>query len=521
MGNQPSNNMITHKNNAKKQHKHSLTKSHIEFFLEQSYQKVQISFTENELILFKLKLKDSENYFFTKFNFMFIFNSLVFQENITTLYNNFNKTIELFSRNNSTYLPFIPFHFLILFENEFKTFKNNKKISYENLFTIIFEKFEIYLILYLDFTNNHPILVKEFIVQLCENAFLYKCNRQFGCLYCLLPNTDYVIKNSNSLTYITSHKQKDNKSKQRTPFATYFNVRHIKKLVNAVYEQTQGIETFMFEEFMNKALPSFAETLVNINFNCKVENFFILNENQLKLFEVIIRVCKRKTFLIYLNKDFVFNENFEIFIHKILYGFLKICNLNENAIKLKFMLFNYAHIKRPYEHCNSYKINTTQKERKQLFKVDSFYDKVNRSIIRFYTDQIPKYKIKQNIQIVCEVHEIAKLNENVNTNLFKTICSLFRLEEFTEELLYKTQFVEKCISNKQINSLDKILKFNYPQLLNDNIHNKIVGFLCERKLAIDAYKRSVNVENGLIVEKCEYRGRCNKSTYKKFFFKSM
>ena len=53
-------------------------------------------------------------------------------------------------------------------------------------------------------TNTDGNFMFDFFRQIIENVELYKYNRKFDCLYCLLPNTDYFCKNENALYYISN-----------------------------------------------------------------------------------------------------------------------------------------------------------------------------------------------------------------------------------------------------------------------------------------------------------------------------
>ena len=73
----------------------------LERLLYESYRKLNLDFTENQITTLKLKLKDAEGYFFTKFNFLLFFNNSLFSDNLNQLYNNFNTKIELFSKKKN------------------------------------------------------------------------------------------------------------------------------------------------------------------------------------------------------------------------------------------------------------------------------------------------------------------------------------------------------------------------------------------------------------------------------------
>ena len=70
--------------------------SEIERFLYESYRKIDVDFTFNEVTTLKLKLTDDKFYFHTEFSFLLFFNNSIFTENINQIYKNFNAKIESF-----------------------------------------------------------------------------------------------------------------------------------------------------------------------------------------------------------------------------------------------------------------------------------------------------------------------------------------------------------------------------------------------------------------------------------------
>ena len=176
--------------------------SEIERLLYESYKKIDVDFTFNEITTLKLKLTDDKYYFHTDFSFLLFFNNSIFTDNINQIYKNFNSQIETFLNNNSFQKKI--FNVLLIIDDEIEVIKSGNKIDFDGLFTIAFERLEIYIMLYIDVTNCHPEYVCEFMKQLCENSILYKSGRKFDCIYLLLPNTDYIVKNSQTVIFLTS-----------------------------------------------------------------------------------------------------------------------------------------------------------------------------------------------------------------------------------------------------------------------------------------------------------------------------
>ena len=173
----------------------------VERFLYESYKKIDVDFTFNEITTLKLKLTDDKYYFHTEFTFLLFFNNSIFTENINQIYKNFNSNIESFI-NNTSKKKF--FNLLIIIDDEIETLRNGGKVDFDGLFTVAFERMEIFIMLYIDVTNCNQLYIIEFMRQLSENSVLYRSGRKFDCIYILLPNTDYLIKNSQVVTYITT-----------------------------------------------------------------------------------------------------------------------------------------------------------------------------------------------------------------------------------------------------------------------------------------------------------------------------
>jgi len=134
--------------------------SEIERLLYESYRKIDVDFTFNEVTTLKLKLTDDKFYFHTEFSFLLFFNNSIFTDNISQIYKNFNSKIESFIKS-STNKKF--FSVLLIIDDEIETLQSGSKIDFDGLFTIAFERMEIFIMLYIDVTNCHPDYITEFM----------------------------------------------------------------------------------------------------------------------------------------------------------------------------------------------------------------------------------------------------------------------------------------------------------------------------------------------------------------------
>jgi len=142
--------------------------SEIEKLLYESYRKIDVDFTFNEVTTLKLKLTDDKFYFHTEFSFLLFFNNSIFTDNINQIYKNFNAKIESFINSQTTIKTNSNkfFNVLLIIDDEIETLNSGSRIDFDGLFTVAFERMEILIMLYIDVTNCHPNYVKEFMKQL-------------------------------------------------------------------------------------------------------------------------------------------------------------------------------------------------------------------------------------------------------------------------------------------------------------------------------------------------------------------
>ena len=433
----------------------------VEQLLYDSYRKLDIDFTLNQLVSLKLKLKDAEKYFYTQFHFLMFFNNALFSENINQLYNNFNKKIENFSSNNQTKI----FKLLICLDDETETLKNGEKIEFENLFTIIFEKLEINIILNCDLTNCPIDYIIEFFTQLLDNATLYKSGRKFDCLYILLPNIHYIIKNSQTLTYYGNNENTSLKDYNEN-FMKFINIEGFKKFLKAKYESCSSNN--YYSKILLQILPFKSLSILYFNFNTEIDEFVPENEYQFVCIENLINVCNENVFYIYLNHDFKYNENFDLFINKILDSFnLKLKNVKNNdenkEIKNLFL-----------------KIKIIHSHKEKDFKLESLFKKVN----EYFYDYFKNKKNYLNCEFIFEFNEIKGKNKkekcsykiiNVKYKFLKYVRKQSMFFEDKKEQKSNFDKFQKIFKNdKRFQNFfnnEKILKI-FKELLDKNIQNE-------------------------------------------------
>ena len=87
----------------------------IDLILNEAYKITKIELSTNEVTNLKLRIRDAEKYFHSKFEMFYNFNNSIFRERVYNFYENFNSKIESFSKNK---IYNINFNVLIDFEDE-------------------------------------------------------------------------------------------------------------------------------------------------------------------------------------------------------------------------------------------------------------------------------------------------------------------------------------------------------------------------------------------------------------------
>ena len=111
----------------------SKPKNEIETLFAQTYKKLRVNYNKNELEALELKYQDAKKNFNVTFDYILIFNSIVFNENFQILYDNYSNKIESHSKTQPTQL----FKVLLFLEDEIDIFDQGTKFEFEPLFTII------------------------------------------------------------------------------------------------------------------------------------------------------------------------------------------------------------------------------------------------------------------------------------------------------------------------------------------------------------------------------------------------
>ena len=461
--------------------------SEIERFLYESYRKIDVDFTLNEVTTLKLKLTDDKFYFHTDYSFLFFFSNSIFTENINQIYKNFNAKIESFINSTSNSDKKL-FNVLIIVDDEIESLKSGSKIDFDGLFTIAFEKMEIFIMLYIDVTNCHIEYVNEFMKQLCENSILYRSGRKFDCIYILLPNTDYIVKNSQTVSFITTRNDYNLNNIENGSLYDLLNFDSFTNFLKSKYPPTSSNN--QFSKFIKKVKPRSTSTALYIDFNFEIADFPNENLYQFISIEVLMAESCENIFYIYINGDFSYNPNFDLFINKILSSFEQAMEKFKEKgvfVKVKILLVYSNEVKKNNRPNNIFSFPITN-------NINNKNNKITES-----EDGFKLKPLEMNVhKLICQ--KLKKKNEDISNNT-KLIFEFYEIIDDTNKkepkknkcrksiLTYQFTKIKNEINPDYLNLMYALAKKNYLNKMFDKetiktnkIRIKLLQFLGNKKL---------------------------------------
>lgn len=289
-------------------------------YLLESFKDTELEFPLKEITKLKVRFKDAENYFNSKFDYLLFFNNFIFHEGLSTLYDNYISKIEDFTSKNKLKNKLNKnkfFYLFVDFDDENKAVSNGSEIEFDSLYTIVFEKLEIQNIVYFSLLNANKDYLRAFFEQFYENVYLYKTNRNFDALYFLLPDAEFLIKNENYVIYIGNKNNYIKPSTSSTDFGSNFmygkiKAKYSKIIFNSLYFKELVAVSYNYTP-ANKEIFTF---LSNIHNCCFIKSCFdiTIDDNDpgvvLTKFEKIWNVqsflankCGINQFFFFLEKD--------------------------------------------------------------------------------------------------------------------------------------------------------------------------------------------------------------------------
>lgn len=517
----------------------------IESLLLQTYKNTGIDFSENELVNFKLRILDSEKYFHTNFDYFIFFNNFLFKEQLAVLYDNFNQIIEKANKN-----PERPLTILVDFDDESEFIMQGSKIEFDSLFTIIFEKLEIPTLIFFDMTNTDNDYVCDFFSQVTESVELYKYNRKFDCMYFLFPNTDYFIKNENTLVYMCNKTLKAKLSFNNDEMfeitneytdAIFLN-NQIEKFINCTY--TKNISNLKFANFLKEIKPSFTKMLITFDLNCSFEAFEYNNKDNFDNIKLILNTSEANCLVIFLNFNLDSNnlelfegvviKNFNFVLKKIIY-FFSTTKFNESLLGIKFNLkikneeevselnklssrtYNFNNLNfynnyasNSHRDIKSARESKSKRDRDKIFNY--FYDSQTKNIFEILSFELTT--IINNFIDFPQLNPDSKLhdekdNEEQYSNIIKSIYDYSSTNNYGGPYNHSNNINNNKISNnslreknkKEINSNINSIKNNKDSNTNVIGNNKINGKTSSKSInnakknkQLEKIRRKINIE---------------------------
>ena len=377
----------------------------IDRLLLESFKDTDLEFPFKEVTKMKLRFKDAENYFHSKFDYLVFFNNYIFHEGLSTLYENYISKIENFTKlklqknkkneknNNSSKI----FYLFVDFDDENEAIDQGYDLEFDSLFSIVFEKLEIDNITFFSLINANKNYLKAFFEQFYESVYFYKTNRKFDSLYFLLPNSDFFIKNGNSILYLASKRDKMNKTdnKYKAKYGKIvFNSFYFRELVNVQYpyiESNEKLNVFL----SNIHRVPLIKCIYKINLN--VDDIGIFLSNYEKMCTIHGKLCQKTNCLqiyIYLDKNSDIDYNYNL--GYLLKNFIKNqenSNFQENEQIIKIL--NYVSSKTEEPRNTLSKINKFI----QMVISDSFSKSDKKRTLGLEYYEVYKYKARKTVSL--------------------------------------------------------------------------------------------------------------------------
>ena len=470
--------------------------SEIERLLYESYRKIDVDFTFNEVTTLKLKLTDDKFYFHTEFSFLLFFNNSIFTDNISQIYKNFNSKIESFIKS-STNKKF--FSVLLIIDDEIETLQSGSKIDFDGLFTIAFERMEIFIMLYIDVTNCHPDYITEFMKQLCENSILYRSGRKFDCIYILLPNTDYIVKNSQTITFITTRNDYHLLEEEKNNMYELLNFESFENFLKCKYPPTSSNN--QFAKFIKKVQPASTSSAIYIDFNFEISDFPNENLYQFITIEILTSECPENIIYVYINNNFNYNPNFDLFINKIISSFEQATDkFREKGVylKIKILLVNSTENRRHRSNLFDFSgkndnDNNTNHKKQHNFKLKNVETKVNELICKKFKNKTENIPI--NSYLILEFNEIFDDVNKKETKQNKCRKTTMKYKFTNQKNENKKEYKNLILALAKKNYIHKL--FNKENIKTNKINIKLLEFLGEKKIEKKEDKTNDNTINNL------------------------
>jgi hypothetical protein len=371
---------------------------------------------------------------------------------------------------------------LLIIDDEIETLKAGSKIDFEGLFTIAFERMEILIMLYIDVTNCHPEYVSEFMRQLCENSILYKSGRKFDCIYILLPNTDYIVKNSQTVTFITTRSDYQ-LSEEENNLYELLNFDSFTNFLKCKYPPTSSNN--QFAKFIKKVKPVSTSSAIYIDFNFEISEFPNENLYQLVTIETLTLECPENIIYVYINNDFQYNPNFDLFINKVISSFEQAIEkfLEKVLLKIKILLVNSLNYRRSksffasnYLDFSNKKDDKNENNEQNNFKLKDVEMKVHELICKRLKKRSQDIPVNSNL--IIEFNEIMDdvIKKAPKPNKYRKTIITYKFGENSKNVQNNKNIYRNLIlALSKKNYLDKM--FNKEDIKNNKINIKLMQFL--------------------------------------------
>jgi hypothetical protein len=315
------------------------------------------------------------------------------------------------------------------------------------------------------------------------------------------------VKNSQTISFI-SIRNDYQLSEEENYLFNLLNFDSFRSFLKCKYPATSSNN--QFAKFIKKVKPVSTSTTIYIDFNYEISEFPNENLYQFVSIESLTISCPQNIFYVYINNDFNYNPNFDLFINKIISSYEQaIDKFLEIGVylKIKILLINSLEYKRTEEFfannlldfpSKSNYNNTKTTENKNNFKFKELEMKVNELICKKFkkkNEDIPK-----NSNLIIQFNEIMGDvdKKEPKQNKYRKTTMTYKFTEPKPKQIKRNEYQNLIIALAKKNYINKL--FSKENIKENKINSKLIEFLGTNNKGDNGKANGTikeNYENGL------------------------
>jgi hypothetical protein len=290
------------------------------------------------------------------------------------------------------------------------------------------------------------------------------------------------VKNSQTVSFITTRSDYQ-LSEEENNLYELLNFDSFTNFLKCKYPPTSSNN--QFAKFIKKVKPVSTSSAIYIDFNFEISEFPNENLYQLVTIETLTLECPENIIYVYINNDFHYNPNFDLFINKVISSFEQAFEkfVEKVLLKIKILLINSSDHKRNKSYFASNFLDFSNKKNDKNDKSEQISFKLKDVEMKVHELICKKLKKKTqdipvNSNLIIEFNEIM---DDVNKkdpkpNKYRKTIITYKFSENNENIQNnKNAYRNLIFSLAKKNYLEKM--FNKEDIKNNKINIKLKQFL--------------------------------------------